>query len=144
MKHGGSYTRLYNIWSKMKSRCLNLNSKDYPNYGGRGITICPEWLEFIPFRDWALSNGYAEGLQIDRIKNKEGYYPNNCRWVTQKENIRNRDYCKITMKIANEIRELNKTNNYTRQELAEKYDVNVTTITRIINNKTWDSIKEGI
>ena len=64
LKHGLQNTRLYHIWEAMKSRCNNLNNKKYKDYGGRGITVCDEWLEFIPFRDCALNNGYTENLQI--------------------------------------------------------------------------------
>ena len=69
MKHGGKGVKLYTVWGNMKDRCLNLNNHAYKDYGGRGITICNEWLEFTPFRDWALSNGYKENLQINRMKN---------------------------------------------------------------------------
>ena len=75
VKHGESNTKLYMIWKGMRQRCFNSKCKDYKNYGGRGITICNEWLEFIPFRDWSLNNEYTEGLQINRINNN-GYYYN--------------------------------------------------------------------
>ena len=89
-KHGGCGTRLYRIWINIKNRCYDLNSKSYKDYGGRGIVVCNEWLEFIPFRDWSLSNGYSDNLEIDRIKNNLGYNPENCQWVTHKENCNNR------------------------------------------------------
>lgn len=90
-KHGGKHSRLYNIWCAMKSRCYNLNAHNYKNYGGRGITVCAEWLHnFAAFRDWALSHGYQEGLSIDRIDNDKGYSPDNCRWATMKEQRHNR------------------------------------------------------
>src|SRR3990167_9233467 len=122
IKHGGFGTRLYKIWEGMKSRCLNSNRKAYKNYGGRGITICNEWLEFIPFRDWALSNGYKENLQINRINNDGNYEPSNCDFVPIKENLRNRRNT-ITLEIANEIRNLYKTGNYTQKELANKFNI---------------------
>ena len=83
---GGKRTRLYRIWRAMKTRCYNLNAQNYKDYGGRGITICPEWLhDFVAFRDWALSHGYRDDLSIDRIDNDKGYSPDNCRWATAKE-----------------------------------------------------------
>ena len=67
------------------------NSKDYPNYGGRDIAVCNEWKhDFMSFYDWAMLNGYKEGLQIDRIDNNGNYEPSNCRWSTRKQQCRNR------------------------------------------------------
>ena len=137
LKHGGRYTRLYDIWCGIKKRCFNLKSINYKYYGGRGITICNEWLEFIPFRDWSLSHGYQEGLEIDRRDNNLGYSPENCRWTTHQENMRKTRQCKINMEKANEIRYLHKTGNYTQKELAEKFVLDVSTICYIINNKIW-------
>lgn len=91
-KHGitaGGKPRTFTIWSGMKARCLNPKSVSYQNYGGRGIGICPEWMEFRTFHEWAMSNGYADGLQLDRIDNDGDYCPENCRWVTRSQNQRN-------------------------------------------------------
>jgi hypothetical protein len=85
-KHGMTNTRLFRIWSSMRERCTNSNAINYKNYGGRGIAICKEWDEFIPFMEWALSNGYNYALAIDRIDNDGNYSPDNCRWVTPAEN----------------------------------------------------------
>lgn len=93
LKHGMSRTKFYKMYDSIKKRCLNKNNKDYKNYGGRGIKICNEWLNkengFINFYNWAIENGYKEGLTIDRINNNGNYEPNNCRWVTNKEQQRN-------------------------------------------------------
>lgn len=94
-KHGMYGTPLNSVWNSMKQRCNNPNHQAYKNYGARGIFICDEWNDFENFRDWALSNGYEEGLTIDRINNDDGYYPENCRWVdmiTQANNRRTNTY----------------------------------------------------
>jgi hypothetical protein len=75
----------------MKGRTLNPKNKDYIDYGGRGITLCDEWLDVQNFYDWAMSNGYEEdkGLSIDRIDNDGNYCPENCRWTTPTIQSRN-------------------------------------------------------
>lgn len=84
--HGGTHTRLYSIWDSMKTRCNNPKSKTYSYYGGKGITVCPEWEKsFEAFRDWALANGYADNLTLDRIDSDKGYAPDNCQWATWHE-----------------------------------------------------------
>lgn len=87
--HGGANTRLYNVWLGMRKRCFNPNEAAYPNYGGRGITVCEEWRDFGAFRDWALNAGYDENAKrgectIDRIDVNGNYEPSNCRWVDMK------------------------------------------------------------
>lgn len=77
---------MYRIWSGMKRRCYNQNAINYNNYGGRGITVCDEWLnDFDAFQKWALAHGYADNLTIDRIDNYKGYSPDNCQWITIQE-----------------------------------------------------------
>lgn len=91
-KHGKRKTRLYNIWCNIKSRCCNPNNPDYKKwYGSRGITVCEEWKNnFEAFYNWAISHGYKDELTIDRIDNNGDYTPLNCRWVTMKEQCKNK------------------------------------------------------
>ena len=88
-KHGGHRESLNRVWRGMRDRCSNPNRKEYPNYGGRGIKVCPEWDDYAVFRDWALSSGWVPGLDIDRIDNEGDYSPTNCRIVSRSTNLRN-------------------------------------------------------
>ena len=88
--HRQSESRLYETWSGMKKRCYNPNSKSFSAYGGRGISICEEWLSnFANFKEWAENNGYDDSLTLDRINNDGDYTPTNCRWVTPREQALN-------------------------------------------------------
>lgn len=94
IKHGYAKRRkrhlLYNVWGSMKQRCLNKDDPAYDNYGGRGITVCNEWLsDSGAFINWCLNNGWAEGLELDRRENDGGYSPSNCRFITHAINIKN-------------------------------------------------------
>ena len=90
-KHKMSNSRLYSIYRGMKDRCYNQNMPEYHNYGGRGVTICDEWLnDPIAFFKWSLENGYADSLTIDRKDNDKGYSPENCRRSTFVEQQNNR------------------------------------------------------
>lgn len=83
--------RLYRIWRGMRQRCSNPEARNYKWYGGKGIKSCEEWNNFEVFHSWAKNNGYSDGLELDRIDSDKNYEPDNCRWVTKKQNIRNKD-----------------------------------------------------
>lgn len=84
------HKKMYWVWASMIQRCTNPSSKDFADYGARGITVHPDWrINFASFCDWSLANGYQPGLSIDRIDNSKGYEPSNCRWVTTKDQLRN-------------------------------------------------------
>jgi len=79
----GHHGKLYNVWSSMKGRCYIPSNTSYNRYGALGIKVCEEWKgSYETFKDWALKNGYKEGVSIDRIDSKGDYTPSNCRWVT--------------------------------------------------------------
>lgn len=112
--HKKSQSNLYRRWDKIKQRCYNKNSKNYKNYGARGVKMCDEWLHnFMAFYNWAISNGYRNTLTIDRIDVNGNYEPNNCRWVdytTQNNNRRNTVYLTCngkTQSVMEWCRELN-------------------------------------
>lgn len=94
--HGLSHTRLHHAWTSMKERCANPKNKEYPNYGGRGIRVCDEWLNsFEAFKEWAVANGYKNDAKrgdctLDRIDVNGDYESSNCRWVDMKTQGRNR------------------------------------------------------
>lgn len=100
-KHGGTSRnknkrdRLYKVWEDMKRRCYNENDSEYHNYGGRGIVVCNEWLhDYSSFRDWAYASGYDDSAKkgqctLDRINVDLNYSPENCRWITHKQQQNN-------------------------------------------------------
>ena len=91
VRHGLSKHPLNIIWHGMKERCLNPNAENYKWYGERGITVCQEWTQdFTAFYTWAIQAGWQPGSELDRINNDEGYSPENCKWVSHKQQCRNR------------------------------------------------------
>jgi len=88
-KHSDTNTPLYRTWKNMKTRCYWPKHQYFKNYGGKGIRVCPEWInDFSAFREWAQNNGYAEGMSIDRINSDKDYTPDNCQWISLPDNAR--------------------------------------------------------
>lgn len=109
---------LYSVWQGMRRRCLNPNFKQWNDYGGRGITICPEWDDFHQFvADMGPRPSKAHSL--DRLDNDRSYAPSNCRWATKREQMLNR---RITLKVEIEGRE------YLVADLAKQYGMKPDTI----------------
>ena len=89
--HNETKTRLHHVWAGIKMRCFNPNTPSYKYYGMRGITMCDEWKNsYTSFRDWALANGYADNLSIERVDVNGDYCPENCIWIPAKDQSRNR------------------------------------------------------
>lgn len=127
---------LSKILEGMKRRCYNEKSGSYKNYGGRGVVICNEWLSNTKsFIDWALDNGYKKGLQIDKDIKGNGfiYSPENCLFVTPKQNNRHKRNVLLNEILVAEIRKSNLPNS----ELARIYNTKRTTIYLIKKGKSW-------
>lgn len=119
----------------MRQRCFNKNNLKYHRYGGRGITVCQEWMTIEGFLNWAQSSGWKEGLTIDRIDNDKGYFPENCRWIPASINSKKKRTTKITFEQAKEIRK-RIDNGESEYDLAKEYGVVHGTVWFIKNNIT--------
>ena len=122
-------SRLKRIWSGMKARCTDAKIEHYRDYGGRGITICKEWLEFEKFYNWAIINGYTNTLTLDRENVNGNYEPANCRFITmklQQNNRRNNVFLEIDKKIM------------TATQWAEEYNIPSATLLWRVKHG-WDS-----
>jgi hypothetical protein len=132
-KHGQSKSRINHIYRDMKDRCYNSKKQNYKYYGGRGIIICDEWLDkkegFLDFYNWSLENGYNDKLSIDRKNVNGNYTPDNCRWVTfddQMKNMRSNHYIEINGEIK------------TVKEWSIIFNINYGTLLSRINKLHWD------
>lgn len=124
---------LYGRWNAMKQRCFNETNPKFHRYGGRGITITDEWLDFKGFEKWSKLNGYKKELTLDRINTNGNYEPSNCRWVNQSVQQNNRNNNRI---VSYEGKE------YTLAELSDLHGVNQATLAQRL--KKGMSVKEAI
>lgn len=124
--------RLYQIWKTMIYRCTKPNRKEYKNYGGRGIKVCDEWLDFKNFID-DMGETHIEGYQLDRENNNGNYCKENCRWVKPKENKRNTRRCKLNQEKADYIRLSSKT----PLELAKQFGCSRDAIYDVLHGLSW-------
>lgn len=123
-RHNMTNSHLYRVWCHMKSRCLNPNVERYPQYGGRGITICEDWVNsFDKFMEWAFQHGYQEDLSLERRDVNGNYSPENCCWIPLAEQQKNRT-CTVYMEVRGEKLRI--------QEIADKYGFTYSCIKRRI------------
>lgn len=127
--HGMTDTPLFHCWQSMRSRCNNPKNKEYHLYGGRGISVCPEWNDSNNFIKWALEHGYQEGLTIDRINVNGNYEPSNCRWATIQEQARNK---RNTRYIHFEGKYM------PIRDVADITGINASTIIQRLDKRGWD------
>lgn len=133
------YKKLYKVYRAMKTRCNNVNSPDYPHYGGRGIRIEESFDTFGKFFEWSINNGFIlnSKLAIDRRDNDKNYSIDNCRWTTQAENNRNTSRTVLTWDLVYEIR-YGKYRNMADEKLAIKLKCSPSTIQYAREFKTWN------
>ena len=139
LKHGGSTSKLRSVWKNMISRCYSKSDKEYNRYGARGIRVCHEWGEYGNFYKWAISSGYNEDAKrgvctLDRIDNNGNYSPENCRFVTMKEQSNNRR--------SNHIIDFNG-ESHTISEWADIIGIRPSALSRRINALGW-SIEQAL
>ncbi len=121
----------------MKRRCCDSRHRSYPRYGGRGITVCDEWLSgFGSFYRWACDYGYRRGLQLDRIDNDGPYSPENCQWVSPAVNVRNSSNAKLSEQRVQLIR-ARLDEGIGQREIARRFGVTQSTVSNIHTGKIW-------
>ena len=142
-QHGMSNTIEYRIYKHMLGRCYTKTDKAYKNYGGRGISVCKEWKDsFLSFYD-DMGKRPSNLATLDRENNNGNYEPKNCRWVNDTVQARNRNFCKLTLEKAREIRSKKrrgingKGEGLTRKEIALMYNVSLATIKKVLSNTYW-------
>lgn len=130
IKHGYAHKeRLYETWKNMRRRCLDPKNKRWDQYGGKGITVCKEWLNnYMPFRNWAMDNGYQDNLTIDRKDSNGNYEPDNCRWTDAKTQMNNVSRNRIFEYDGKKM---------TMSELAEYLRISYSTLQHRVDNG-WD------
>ena len=141
-KHGhainGLETKTYITWKSMIQRCKNSQKQGYKYYGGKGIAVCKRWKNFNSF---LVDMGERpKGMTIDRIDHNGNYDPDNCRWATQRQQMRNSCNTKLSTLKVQIIKKLLKESNLKQWEIAELFNITRATIGNINTGKTWGDI----
>ena len=128
--------RLKNIYQGIIQRCYNPNEKSYRWYGAKGIKVCEEWLKNpLSFEEWALSNGYMDELTIDRIEEDKDYCPENCWWISRKNNARYKSTTRV-LEVDGVL--------HTGREWAEEVNLGINTINKMLSKYPQEQVKEFI
>jgi len=137
--HGSTKTKLYKVWSNMKSRCNNPKATFYSNYGGRGIKVCKKWdKSFSKFEKWAKSNGYSTELVIDRIDNDGKYKPSNCRFVSVSKNNNNARHSMVLkhgIDYLSEVCECYQNTDITQEEISVLLNISSASVSNLVTGK---------
>lgn len=128
----------YWIWRSMKQRCLDKSNIAYENYGGRGITICNEWLDFETFYK-QMGPRPSKNHSINRIDNNAGYCPGNCEWASRETQMHNTRTNVFTEELVKQAREMY-SNNYTTSEIAKALGTTYAATYAVVKNKSWKTI----
>ncbi len=138
-KHGRAEEPEYESWSDMKRRCNNSQRKDYPNYGGRGITYNPAWEDFMVF---FADMGPRPGMvyTLERKDSNGPYCKENCIWMLKSLQNRNQRNTKLSMEKAREIRSTYTAGGVTQRVLATRFGVSSASISDILQNKKWKEL----
>ena len=136
-KHGKYGTPLYRRWSSMIQRCTNEKAASYDRYGGRGIMVCEGWKNFEVFERWALANGYQRHLKLDRKDNDGNYEPDNCRFITQRNNVLNSTSTKLTQELAEKIREHKRLTGESYEKTAAVFNISDRTVFDVVKGVRW-------
>jgi hypothetical protein len=132
-----SGTNTYKSWVSMKRRCSDVDSKDYKNYGGRGIAVCAEWQsDFSTFlRDMGEC---PKGSTLERIDNERGYSPDNCVWADKKTQSRNRRYTVLSIEAAAMIRAARE-GGETLSSISKRFGISLSHVHRVAKGEAWAS-----
>ena len=145
--HGKSNSTEYRRWRGMKARCMNINSPDYENYGGRGITIHGEWIDSFDKYDKyinELPNALKHGYTIDRIDNNKNYEHGNLRWASQRTQSRNTQksvFNKFTEEELSDLAEMRDNLGMTMEEAGKIAGITRTQFMDVYHNKYYDREK---
>ena len=140
IKHSkyGKISPVYRAWVEMRQRCYNKNTRQYKDWGGRGINVCEEWLD--SFETFFIDMGHApEGKSLDRINNALGYSKSNCRWATKGEQQQNRRDNKLNPALIDNLKFLRVFYGCTYDELAAHFGICKDHAFNVFNGASWSN-----